>query len=53
MKMQQSVYGSCLRFMSMVDYRTHTTIRNRLILNGSGGRDRTYDLVINSHPLCR
>gem|GEM_PF-1811868 len=21
--------------------------------NGSGGRDRTYDLVINSHPLCR
>ena len=22
-------------------------------LNGSGGRDRTYDLVINSHPLCR
>ena len=21
--------------------------------NGSGGRDRTYDLVVNSHPLCR
>lgn len=27
--------------------------RNRLILNGSGGWDRTNDLVINSHPLCR
>jgi sialate O-acetylesterase len=25
----------------------------RLVTNGSGGRDRTYDLVINSHPLCR
>ncbi len=26
---------------------------NFLAKNGSGGRDRTYDLVINSHPLCR
>jgi hypothetical protein len=26
---------------------------NSLISNGSGGWDRTNDLVINSHPLCR
>jgi hypothetical protein len=26
---------------------------NSLILNGSGAWDRTKDLVINSHPLCR
>ena len=24
-----------------------------IVLSGSGGRIRTYDLVINSHPLCQ
>lgn len=25
----------------------------RLSKNGSGGRARTYDMVVNSHPLCQ
>ena len=48
----KSAYIHCLHLPAYLLGTFHNPLRIKP-LDGSGGRDRTYDLVINSHPLCR